>query len=221
MVGRSSSRLDDFKHKLLPLLLTPGVDKAIAVIAVFPFGWLTYIRLHSIGFDIPRIALAIQGLILIGTMITRKTPVRVSTNPWYWLLTFVETYWILVVFAVLQRGRPIAPYLISGSLATLGAMVMIWARISLGRSIGLVPALRSLVTRGAYRYARHPIYSGAGVVFIGSLLNGYTPLNLAAVALGIFWFILKSLAEESFLRFDPAYEEYMRRVRWRWIPGIV
>jgi len=216
----STPRGDGVKGKLLSLLLSPVVDKVIAVIAVLPFVWLTYVRLHSFGFDVPRIALGIQGLILIGTMITRKTPVRVSTNPWYWLLTFVETYWVLVVFIVLQRGHPIAPYWVSSVLATFGGVVMIWARLSLGRNIGFVPALRSLVTRGAYGYVRHPIYSGAVIVFVGSLLNGYTLRNFVAVALGIFWFLLKSLAEESFLRSDPAYEAYMRRVPWRWIPGI-
>jgi len=131
----STLRGDGVKGKLLSLLLSPVVDKVIAVIAVLPFVWLTYVRLHSFGFDVPRIALGIQGLILIGTMITRKTPVRVSTNPWYWLLTFVETYWVLVVFIVLQRGHPIAPYWVSSVLATFGGVVMIWARLSLGRNI--------------------------------------------------------------------------------------
>jgi len=38
--------------------------------------------------------------------------------------------------------------------------------------------------------------------------------------LGIFWFVLKSVVEESFLRSDPKYADYMQRVRWRWLPGI-
>jgi protein-S-isoprenylcysteine O-methyltransferase Ste14 len=205
----------------LAFLMTPWVDKAIAVVAVISFVWLTYVRLQSFGFDVPRVALLIQGLLSIGTMVIRKTPVRVSTNPWYWLLTFVETYWIILVFAVMRRGQPIAPYWVSGSLATFGAVLMIWARLSLGRSIGLVPALRTLVTRGAYRYVRHPIYLAGSLIFVANLISAYSPLNVTILALGIFWFVLKSLAEESFLRSDPAYAEYMERVRWRWIPGII
>jgi hypothetical protein len=90
--------------------MTPWVDKTIAVVAVIPFAWLTYIRLQSFGFDVPRVALLVQGLLFIGTMVIRKTPVRVSTNPWLWLLTFVETYWVILVFAVMRRGQRIAPH---------------------------------------------------------------------------------------------------------------
>ena len=211
---------DSREDERFAFLMTPWVDRTIAVVAVIPFAWLTYIRLQSFGFDVPRAALAVQGLLFIGTMVIRKAPVRISTNLWFWLLTFVETYWIILVFAVLRPGRPIAPYWASGSLATLGAVVMIWARLSLGRSIGLVPALRSLVTHGPYAYVRHPIYSGGSLVFAANMLSSYSPLNVTMLALGIFWFMLKSLAEESFLRSDAAYADYMERVRWRWLPGI-
>jgi protein-S-isoprenylcysteine O-methyltransferase Ste14 len=208
------------KEERLAFLMTPWVDKTIAVVAVIPFAWLTYIRLQSFGFDVPRVALLLQGLLFIGTMVIRKTPVRVSTNPWLWLLTFVETYWVILIFAVMRRGQRIAPYWVSGSLATLGAVLMIWARLSLGRSIGLVPALRSLVTHGPYRYVRHPIYLAGSLIFVANVLSAYSARNLAILVLGIFWFALKSVVEESFLRSDPGYADYMQRVRWRWLPGI-
>jgi protein-S-isoprenylcysteine O-methyltransferase Ste14 len=162
------------KEERLAFLMTPWVDKTIAVVAVIPFAWLTYIRLQSFGFDVPRVALLVQGLLFIGTMVIRKTPVRVSTTPWFWLLTFVETYWVILVFAVMRRGQRIAPYWASGSLATLGAVLMIWARLSLGRSIGLVPALRSLVTQGPYRYVRHPIYLAGSLIFVANILGAYS-----------------------------------------------
>ncbi len=212
---------DQFNQRWLTFVRAPWIDRAIALVAVIPFAWLTYIRMRTLGFDVPRLALALQGLILIGTMVTRKLPVRISTNLWVWLLTFVETYWIVLIFALLAPGLPLVPYWLSATLATLGASLMIWARLSLGRSIGLVPALRSLVTRGAYSYVRHPIYTGGALVFIASVLHAYSPLNLAMVTFGIFWFVLKSLAEESFLKSDPSYTDYMLRVPWRWIPGIV
>jgi len=207
------------KERLLAMLTTPWVDKAIAVVAVIPFIWLSYIRIHAKP-DIPRVALLIQGLLLIGMMIFRKTPVLVSVNPWFWVLTFVETYWIVVLFATIEPGRSIVPYWASASLATVGAVLMIWARVSLGRSIGLVPALRSLVTQGPYGYVRHPIYSGGSLVFIANVLSSYTPRNLMIVVIGIVLLVLKSFAEEHFLRSDPGYADYMKRVRWRFLPGI-
>jgi protein-S-isoprenylcysteine O-methyltransferase Ste14 len=204
----------------LKVVENPWIDRTIALAAVLPFAWLTYVRLRS-GFDLPRLMLALQGLIFIGTMIVRKSPARISTNPWIWLLTFVETYWIVLVFAFLTRGSPLVPNWVSATLATIGAAVIVWARLWLGRSIGLVPALRTLVTHGPYRFVRHPIYAGGSLVMIAAVLRAYSPLNLAMIALGIFWFVLKTLAEESFLISDADYAKYVQEVRWRWIPGVV
>jgi len=39
--------------------------------------------------------------------------------------------------------------------------------------------------------------------------------------LGIFWFVARTHAEEEFLRTDPMYSAYMKRVRWRWFPGLI
>ena len=86
---------------------------------------------------------AIHLLVFVATLITRKTPVRVSTNPWG-----------VLTLGVMSRGRPIAPHWATDTLAILSVAIVIWARLSLGRSIGLVPALRTLVTHGACRYVR-------------------------------------------------------------------
>jgi len=89
------------------------------------------------------VVVAIHLLVFVATLITRKTPVRVSTNPWG-----------VLTLGVMSRGRPIAPHWATDTLAILSVAIVIWARLSLGRSIGLVPALRTLVTHGAYRYVR-------------------------------------------------------------------
>jgi protein-S-isoprenylcysteine O-methyltransferase Ste14 len=208
------------KEERLAFLMTPWVDKVVAAIAVVPFIWLIYFRFRTFGFDLPRVVFALHGLVFITTMITRKTPVRVSTNPWFWLLTFVETYWAVLTIDVMNRGRPLVPHWATDSLAIFTVALVIWARVSLGRSIGLVPALRALVTHGAYRYVRHPIYSAICLSIVAAALNAYSPWNLTIFALGIFWFALKSVVEESFLRSDPGYADYMQRVRWRWLPGV-
>jgi protein-S-isoprenylcysteine O-methyltransferase Ste14 len=205
----------------LAFLMVPWVDKVIAIVAMVPFVYYVYARFRISGWSLPWIAFAIHIFVLISTMIVRRVPVRITTNPWFWLLTFVETYWGVLTLGLTTPGRPLAPNWVTDSIAIVSLGLALWARLSLGRSIGLVPALRKLVTHGVYRYMRHPIYSAISISLVGVALRSYSPRNLVIFGLGIFWFCLKSVVEESFLRSaDPEYAAYMQRVRWRWIPGI-
>lgn len=212
-----------------PLLTTfnrvlglPWLDRAIALIACIPLSCMAYYRFQHLHLGIPLVTATVGSLLLIATMIVRRPPVRVTPNPFYWLLAFVATYWQLLVLSLIQQGRPIAPLWFSDSLSILGMIITIWARISLGRNIGFVPAQRQLVTTGAYAFVRHPIYTGILFLMPAVVLRAYTPRNLLLFVLQIFWFIpVKTLVEESFLRSDPEYATYMTRVRYRWIPLLV
>ena len=106
-------------------------------------------------------------------------------------------------------------------LVLISVAIMIWARVSLGRSIGYVPAERGIVTSGPYRFERHAIYSGLFVTMFAILLRACSPLNLLLILVIVGLFMLKSVIEERFPRDKPEYAAYMGRVRYRWIPGVV
>jgi protein-S-isoprenylcysteine O-methyltransferase Ste14 len=84
----------------------------------------------------------------------------------------------------------------------------------------MVPANRGIVTRGAYRFVRHPIYSGLFVAMLAFVLRNYSTATLFMAGTIVALFMLKSIVEERFLSGDPEYGAYMQRVRRRWIPGI-
>jgi protein-S-isoprenylcysteine O-methyltransferase Ste14 len=168
------------------------------------------------------ITAALGTLILVATMIIRRPPKRVTPNPWYWLLAFVATYWQILVLGLLQQGRPLVANWITDSIAISGLLIVIWARLSLGRNIGFVPAQRELVSSGAYAFMRHPVYTGGLLTSLAFALRAYSSQNALLLALGVFWFIpVKSMVEENFLRADPQYAAYMQRVRARWIPYLL
>jgi protein-S-isoprenylcysteine O-methyltransferase Ste14 len=197
------------------------VDRAVAVIAIIPTAYLIYWRFRQGTLDIVRINLILQGLLYIATMVARRPPVRVTLNPWFWLLAFVATYWVPFAALAAPSGTPIAPRWVTLTLSWLGLLIATYARLSLGRNIGLVPAQRQIVTTGAYGLVRHPIYTAVFVNYVALLLLRYSRTTAILVALGIFWFLVKSVVEERFLRADPEYSAYMARVRHRWIPGVL
>jgi protein-S-isoprenylcysteine O-methyltransferase Ste14 len=207
---------------LIRVLSIGWLDRAIASVACLPLIYLVYYRYVHMHQGFPLIALSLNMLILIVTMIIRRPPKRVTPNPLYWLLAFVATYWQTMILTFLQQGRPLVAGWITNSLAAIGLAIVVWARMSLGRNIGFVPAQRELVDTGAYRYMRHPVYTSILFSHTAFVLHAFSPLNTLLVGLGVFWFVpVKSLVEEKFLREDPHYVTYMRSVRARWIPFLI
>ena len=206
--------------RFMDFLTTPWVDKTIAVVAITPNVIELYHRYTDANLTFVRGVAGIQTIILVITMVFRRTPVRVTPNPWYWLLAFVATYGIIAFYAFAPRGTPIVPIIVPSVLVLISVALMIWARVSLGRSIGYVPADRGIVTNGPYRFVRHPIYSGLFVTMFAFLLRAYLPLNLLLILIIVGLFMLKSVIEERFLRDNPEYAAYMQEVRYRWLPGV-
>lgn len=207
----------------MEVLSQPWVDRTIAAIACVPLvygAYYRYLHFHQVG--LPLIAAVLNTLVLVITMVLRRPPKRVTPNPWYWLLAFVASYWLNVIILFLQKGRPIVANWMPDTLALLALVTMLWARLSLGRNIGFVPAQRELVDTGAYALMRHPVYTGVLLGNLAFVLRAYSPLNALLMGLGVFWFIpIKSLVEEDFLRHDPHYAAYMHKVRARWIPFVI
>jgi protein-S-isoprenylcysteine O-methyltransferase Ste14 len=106
------------------------------------------------------------------------------------------------------------------AITLLSLVGIFWARLSLGRNIGFVPAQREIVTRGAYRFVRHPIYSVIFLSILGEAMQRCSVRNLILLGLNVVIWMVKSVIEEGLLRQDPQYAAYMRRVRWRWIPWV-
>jgi protein-S-isoprenylcysteine O-methyltransferase Ste14 len=198
----------------------PRLDRLIAGVASLPFAYMIYYRLAHEGFDLPRIAIAINFALLIGTMVLRRPPVRVTPKPLYWATAFVATYWGFMTLGLAERGTPIAPIVVTHGLALASLVVSLAARVSLGRNIGFVPAQRELVTSYAYGIVRHPIYTGVFLSLTALVLRAWSPTNFILAAVPVALFVIKSFMEERFLGEDPAYRRYMDRVRFRWFPGI-
>lgn len=201
-------------------LANPWVDKILAILAVLPFVYpiATHFR-HNLKFG--EIVYLAQVLLLIATMAIRRLPVRISTNPYYWVVAFMASYWGLFLLSVEQPGRHLVASWILFPLYPLGVFMDVWGRLSLGRNIGMLPAQRKIVDRGAYRWVRHPIYTATFLLLIAGALFSYSLTNLILYSLGVFWFVARTHAEEEFLRADPMYSAYMKRVRWRWFPGLI
>jgi protein-S-isoprenylcysteine O-methyltransferase Ste14 len=202
-------------------LSIPAVDKTIAVVASLPFVYALFHRFMEGTLNIPRAGAAIGQLITIVTMVLRHAPRRVTPNPLWWLLAFVATYGSLFWATFAPTGRALGPDAVTNALSILSIVILVYARLSLGRNIGFVPAQRTVVRSGAYAYVRHPIYTGLFLAWVSLTLRLFSFVNVVILLTIVTLYVIKSVVEEGFLRQDPEYARYMREVRARYLPGIV
>ena len=82
--------------------------------------------------------------------------------------------------------------------------------------------IERLVTEGLYSKIRHPLYLGLILIYFGFAFAWGIIWILAPTVIFIALTILTAIREEEVMRgkFGREYEEYMRRVPWRFIPRI-
>jgi protein-S-isoprenylcysteine O-methyltransferase Ste14 len=107
------------------------------------------------------------------------------------------------------------------TLELLGILLTQVARIYMGRSFGILPANRGVVSRGPFSAVRHPIYIGWLVLSIGYALSYPSARNVVLIVGTLPFMVWRIEQEEALLRDDPEYRSYIRLVRFRLWPGVV
>ena len=114
----------------------------------------------------------------------------------------------------------LAPEVMTVLLSATGLMVVIGGKLSLGRSFGLMPANRGVVSSGLYRIVRHPIYMGYLITHVGFLAANPTIWNIVMLVGADLTLLWRAVCEEQTLSKYAAYREYQNTVRWRVLPGV-
>lgn len=213
------------------LLVAPAVDRAVAVLLAL-FGFRILWNTIAARFGAPgegrgasptagaELAVVVaQALTHNLLLLARSAPSRVTLNPFHWILCVAGAHWwFLYGFLEPGSGTRLLPPEATFALTSAGAGLFVWARLSLGRSFGIVPAERAIVDRGPYRFVRHPIYAASFVGALGHHLADFSVASGAVWISGLGVMIAKALVEERFLRDSSAYREYAERVRCRFVP---
>jgi protein-S-isoprenylcysteine O-methyltransferase Ste14 len=106
------------------------------------------------------------------------------------------------------------------ALVMLAAGLSLVSLLTMGRLFGVRPAVRGLVTRGPYRFVRHPIYLSYVIGDIGYNLQEWNFVTLLLVLVGWASLIYRLRAEERLLSEHADWSTYVCLVRYRILPGL-
>ncbi len=185
------------------------------LIAMLPAG-------REISFTLAGVAnlVWLTGAAVMAVMsFARFAPRSVTVNP----RTLAASGGMLILPCLM---RPIAASV--GALATaglvcelLGVVITQVARVYMGRSFGILPANRGIVSKGPFRLVRHPIYFGWLILSIGYAMSFASERNVILIALTLPFMVWRISQEETLLAADPEYRRYIGMVRYRLLPGVV
>lgn len=146
----------------------------------------------------------------------------------YWVILLIV--WGSMTVSFLARAlnlgifRNILQYL-GLVLVAFGIAFREWAVVSLGRFFTVAVTIASgqkLVTRGPYRWLRHPSYSGSIISLVGFPLSlGTWAGGLLVLILSLGGYLYRVRIEETALLevFGEEYRDYMQHT-WQIFPGL-
>ena len=161
--------------------------------------------------------LLVSEALVVALTLFRRTAAIVDRSWKARTLTILATFGPTLVR---PAGIALAAESITLTVSAIGLSIVVFGKLSLGRSFGLTPANRGIVSKGLYRLVRHPIYLGYLVTHIGFAVANPANWNLAVLFAADVALLLRAICEEQTLARDPEYRGYMDRVRWRIVPGV-
>jgi protein-S-isoprenylcysteine O-methyltransferase Ste14 len=195
---------------IVNLLVFFGIGHWVA--AYFLDAW----REHRL--DFVEVAFGIHNVIFLALILVRTPHRAIDTNVARQAVALCAFFSGL---AFVDRVTESAALLAASKAVILLAIVLGTATLlNLGRSFGILIAIRSVKTRGLYGLVRHPMYATDILWKIGMLLKKPCALNAAIFAASVACYVWRALLEERFLAAQPEYREYMARVKYRFIPGV-
>jgi protein-S-isoprenylcysteine O-methyltransferase Ste14 len=177
---------------------------------IFAYIYLVYRVLHASyasGSWYSMMVVVSELFVLVFILIRRRTD-NISINASDW------------VIAVGGTALPLIAPTLCVFVVIIGIFTQVYAKLSLRRSFGLVPANRGVKVEGPYRAIRHPMYAGYFFTHIGLFLLYPSLWNLAVYMSAASLQIIRILREEKLLGTDPDYQKYKNNVQSRLIPGL-
>src|SRR5215831_17707898 len=166
------------------------------------------------GRALPAALLGTQDLLVVALLLGRPSARTVSRQ---WSDRLVSAAALLVPLGLRAPAAPVES--VATVLEVAGLLLTLLATATLGRHLGVLPAVRGLTTRGVYAVVRHPMYAAYMLLFIAYVAGEPSAHNATFAVAACALLVVRLRTEEAMLGRHVDYQEYRQRVPWRLVPG--
>lgn len=212
-VPASASNAVGLRHAVVEVAARVGTALMLSV-----FAYAAIVQWRAAPSRITLLLLVVAACFTVGLSLFSRVPMKRDWRPVAFMCSMGGTYYFLAVR--LAPGTQLVPETVGAALQLLGIFWQLFAKASLRRSFGILPANRGVVSRGAYRFVRHPMYLGYVITDIGFLLVNFGLQNLLVYGCEFALQVGRIVREEQLLSADEGYRNYKARVHYRVIPGV-
>ena len=181
--------------------------------------WQTW-KLYAAGqLDFIEVSFIVHNIIMAAVVLLRHEHFAFDRNIWHQLVALTAFFSGMAFIGQPRTATEAA--MTASQIIILAANVFGMAcLINLGKSFGVLIACRGIKTTGLYALVRHPMYGSDILLRIGYVFAHFTAFTVIALLLSSACYIYRALLEERFLAQQSEYQDYMRRVRYRFIPFL-
>ena len=164
------------------------------------------------------IALLAQLIVFLALLILRTRHIAIDRNLFHQGVALAAFF---AGLAFIGEKTTDASLLWSARAVTfVGSVIGILTLVNLGSSFGILIARRRIKTGWLYGIVRHPMYLAAILIKIGMVLKIPSWQNVAVFVGAVACYVYRAILEERFLAHSADYREYMKKVRYRLLPGV-
>ncbi len=184
------------------------------------WGYFTFIHTRTLlkGFDLTELLWLAYNVTISLLFLIRVRPSVVSMNPFHWAVALITSF-SGFFFRQGANSRPILLFW-AEVLIVFAILLGIVTAIILDRSYDFLPALRHVKTKCVYQIVRHPMYVSSIIIKLGYVLKNASMYNSVLLFVIIVLYDRRARFEEDIMSHDDSYVEYMKKVKYRFIPGI-
>ncbi len=208
-------QLPPFVKRHASTLLNVGLFVVLAVLLVGDVAT----KWQKGRFDYVEASFAIQSTLALAFILLRRPAQAVDPDVRHQLIALVA-FCSAAWFSTEPRTESVSLLVAARVVMVIANVLGLATIINLGKSFGILIALRKVETRWLYSIIRHPMYLTDLLVRVGLVLQVPIAVNIILALVSGALYVQRALFEEEFLSKSAEYAAYMKRVRYRFIPFV-